>query len=36
MQTKGSKFVKFQEIKMQEHVRIFLFRIFTVPIGSGN
>ena len=26
MQTKGSKFVKFQEIKMQEHVSIYQTR----------
>lgn len=28
MQTKGSKFVKFQEVKMQEHVRNFLLFFF--------
>lgn len=28
LQTRGSKFIKFQELKIQEHVRIFFSTIF--------
>lgn len=36
MQTKGSKFIKFQEIKLQEHVRRFTLNFERYTILFSN